>query len=99
MRGEISLFVLLARCEGKGEPVDAGMRCRCGARASEWAHCIARREAVPVPTRRLETGDLAAHAVSGIRHGAHDALLNDIAKSLVARDFPAQFDRLRRHAA
>jgi hypothetical protein len=99
VRGEQSLFEVLAGAEREAEPIDVRAGARQRSRAPHRAQIVADTEPVPVPAFRIESIHLDVHGMRPCRHRHGPAALDDVRHALVARDLPDDLDGLRRHAA
>src|SRR4029453_12094668 len=96
-RREISGFVMIAAADGKTKSIDGGVGRGCRLRSADLAHLTAGVEAVPVFASWLKTLHLDMHAMTKLRSRDLDAFLFNRAKSLIARDLPADFHFGGRH--
>ena len=95
----VPVLVHLTASDGEIERAERRAALRCGARVSDRALRFAASEAVPVVAGRIESRDLDVHRVSPVRGCIGLAGPNDVAKSIVPSDLPADLDRAFGHSA
>ena len=100
VRGEEAGLVVLAGGEREPQAVDVRARSRQRPRAADRARRVAGVEAIPVPAVGLEALDFDVHRVRPLRpRRSRGRCRTTLPHRLVVGDFPADVDRLRRHAA
>ncbi len=99
VRGEIALFVVLARSHCELEAREGRTLCRCRARAPDNAAHAASRKAVPIFAARFETLRFRVDRMRPFRRRVLNSALYDAAHVLIRRHLPLHGDRRGRHAA
>src|SRR5688572_18369776 len=96
---EVPRLVMIAAADRKPQLTGRGAGRRRRPGPPSLAHFVARSEAVPVLSARVETGHLDVHAVAELRTCDLGAFLRHGPEAVVGRDLPLDFDVGHRHAA
>ena len=97
IRRVVTCFKVLARRNGKAQPIHPRPSGGKRSGAADRAHGIAGAELIPVPAVRLKAGHLDVHRMGPLGRRGDLPRLHDLRQAIIGRDLPLHFDGPSRH--